>query len=57
MKTIRCRNCGGKKKLMTLGMIEKSCSVCAGAGEIKDKDDDAIINDTASQQKKGKSKD
>lgn len=56
MKNIRCTQCGGKKKVLTLGLIEKNCTLCAGTGEIKCQADDVLKVEEEIVEKKGKTK-
>lgn len=39
---IRCETCNGTKKLMGMGMIEKSCHSCNGIGFVEEKKIDDV---------------
>ena len=59
MKNIRCPRCAGKKKVIALGLSEKTCPKCAGTGEVECQVETALskIEDKEEVvEKKGKSK-
>lgn len=48
---VRCRRCGGAKKVVGMGYIQEDCPACGGAGYVAKKEEKEIEEPKAKSKK------